>query len=210
MASLAELLSRHPAHLWVGGRGRSAGPRLATGHAALDAALEGGWPAATLIELLAEGSGSGRVTLLLPALAVLARAGRNIAWLPLDEVPYAPALFQAGIDLSRILVMDTTDPRRRLWAAERCLQSGACAALVMQETRHIADAWLRRLKLAAAANDARMFLLRPASAAATPSPASLRVHVGARPYSRARQISLLKGAGPSARMLSLDLHSTGH
>lgn len=210
MASLAELLSRHPAHLWVGGRNRSAGPRLATGHAELDAALEGGWPSGTLIELLAEEPGSGRIMLLLPALAALARAGRNIAWLPLDEAPYAPALAQTSIDLSRVLVMDTTDPQRRLWAAERCLQSGACAALVMQETRRIADPWLRRLKLAAAANDARMFLLRPASAAAAPSPASLRVHIGARPHSRARQISLLKGVGPSARMLSLDLHAPGH
>lgn len=210
MASLAELLSRHPAHLWVGGRGRSAGPRRATGHSRLDAALEGGWPSGTLIELLAEGPGLGRLTLLLPTLAALTREARNVAWLPADAAPYAPALAQAGVDLSRVLVMDVTEPKRRLWAAERCLQSGACAALVMQETRRIADPWLRRLKLAAAANAAVVFLLRPVSAATTPSPASLRLHIGARPYSRARQVSLLKGAGTSARMLTLDLHETGH
>lgn len=210
MASLAELLSRHPAHLWVGGRSRSAGPRLGTGHAALDAVLDGGWPAGTLIELLAEGAGSGRISLLLPALAALTRAGHELAWLPAQEAPYAPALAQAGVDVSRVLVMDVQEPKRRLWAAERCLQSSACAALVMQETRRIADPWLRRLKLAAAAAPARVFLLRSASVAAAPSPAALRVYIGAQPHDRARQLTLLKGAGPSARMLSLDLHPTGH
>ena len=210
MASLAELLSRHPAHLWVGGRSRSAGPRLGTGHAGLDAALEGGWPTGTLIELLAEEPGLGRHALLLPALAALTRQGRCVAWLPAEDAPHAPALAQAGVDLSRLLVMDVADPKQRLWTAERCLQSGACGALLMQETRRVADPWLRRLKLAAAANAATLFLLRPASAAATPSPAALRLHVGAGPYSRTRRISLLKGAGSSARMLELDLHAAGH
>ncbi|HEY3645463.1 MAG TPA: translesion DNA synthesis-associated protein ImuA [Gammaproteobacteria bacterium] len=194
----------------MGSRSRSAGPRLATGHAALDAALEGGWPVGTLIELLADGAGSGRITLLLPALAALTRAGHDLAWLPADEAPYAPALSQAGVDLSHVLVMDVQEPKRRLWAAERCLQSGSCAALVMQETQRIADPWLRRLKLAAAAGSASVFLLRPASAAATPSPASLRMHVGAHPHTRTRLISLLKGAGPSARMLDLDPYAAGH
>jgi hypothetical protein len=210
MASLAELLSRHPAHLWVGARRGSVGPRLATGHAGLDAALDGGWPTGTLIELLAEEPGLGRCALLLPMLAALTRQGRHVAWLPAEDVPHAPALVQAGVDLGCVLVMDVAEPKQRLWAAERCLQSGSCAALVMQESRRVADPWLRRLKLAAAANAATLFLLRPASAAATPSPATLRLHIGANPYSRIRRISLLKGAGPSARTLELDLHAAGH
>ena len=210
MASLAELLSRHPAHLWMGARRGSAGPRLATGHAGLDAALEGGWPTGTLIELLAEAPGLGRCALLLPALAALTRQGRCVAWLPAEDAPHAPALAQAGVDLSKLLVMEVAEPAKRLWAAERCLQSGACAALVMEETRRVADPWLRRLKLAAAANAATLFLLRPAAIAATPSPAALRLQVGTNPYSRTRRISLLKGAGPSARTLELDPHAAGH
>ena len=208
---LTDLLVRHPAHLWVGTRGRMQVARLGTGHAALDAALEGGWPRGTLIELLAEGAGSGRLTLLLPVLAALTQAGRNLAWLPTDhEMPYAPALARAGVALDRLLVMEVHEPERRLWAAECCLQSGACAALVMQETRHIADPWLRRLKLAAAAHDATVFLLRRATAAAMPSPAALRLQVGARAYQRLRRISLLKGSTSAASMLDLDLHDAGH
>lgn len=207
MASLAELLSRHPAHLWIGARRKFAGPRLATGHASLDALLDGGWPRGTLIELLADGPALGRFSLLLPALAALTREGRTLAWLHAGTPPYAPTLLQAGVDLSRVLVLDSTQQRERLWAAEHCLQSGS--ALVMEESQRIADPLLRRLKLAAAGSGAVSFLLRPASAAAVPSPAALRIQLSARPYARTRQVSLLKGAGIT-RMLSLDLHASGH
>jgi protein ImuA len=207
MASLAELLSRHPAHLWVGARGRIAGPRLATGYAPLDAVLDGGWPRGTLIELLADSAALGRLSLILPALAALTREGRNLAWLHAGVAPYAPALLQAGVDLSRVLVLDATAQRERLWAAEHCLQSGG--ALVMEESQRIADPLLRRLKLAAAGSGALLFLLRPSSAAATPSPAALRIQLSARPYARTRQITLIKCAGIT-RMLDLDLHAAGH
>ncbi len=208
MASLAELLSRHPAHLWVGARGRFVGPRLATSHASLDAHLEGGWPRGTLIELLADGPGLSRFSLILPALATLTREGRTLAWLHAGTPPYAPALLQAGVDLSRVLVLDSTQQRERLWAAEHCLQSGG--ALVMEESRRIADAQLRRLKLAAADSDAVLFLLRPSAAAAFPSPAALRIQLSARPYARTRQVLLIKCGGAYPRMLSLDLHASGH
>jgi len=206
MTSLAEILSRHPAHLWVGTRGRAL-QRLDTGHAALDAALEGGWPRGTLIELLACGPGLGRLSLLLPALAALSRDS-HIAWLA--PAPYAPALALAGVDLDRVLVVDTADKHRRLWAAERCLKSGACGALVMEEEGRLADPLLRRLKLTAAGNDAIAFLLRKAATAATASPAGLRLLVTGLPDSGARRITVLKhGAAPS-RTISLDPYAVGH
>lgn len=210
-APLADILARHPAHLWVGTRGRMPVARVGTGHAALDLALDGGWPRGTLIELLAVEAGSGRLSLLLPTLAALTQAGGHLAWLPAgDAQPYAPALAQAGVALERLLVLEVDAPDQRLWAAEHCLQSGACAALVMQETHRIADPWLRRLKLAASANAVLLFLLRRAETAAMPSPAALRLQVGARAYERLRRISLLKGAGTCAGTLDLDLHDAGH
>lgn len=201
MTRLADVLSRHPAHLWVGTRGRMQVARLGTGHAALDAALEGGWPRGTLIELLARGPGLGRLSLLLPALASLSR-DTHIAWLA--PLPYAPALAQMDVDLSRLLVVDAADRQRRLWAAERCLKSGACGALVLEEDGRLADPLLRRLKLAAAANAAMVFLLRAATAAATPSPAALRVLVTGIPHSNARRITVLKHGAASSRTIILD------
>jgi protein ImuA len=206
MTSLADVLSRHPAHLWVGTRGRMEVARLSTGHAALDAALEGGWPRGTLIELLACGPGLGRLALLLPALAALSRDG-HIAWLA--EAPYAPALARAGVGLDHVLVVDTADKRRCLWAAERCLKSGACDALVMEEDGRLADPLLRRLKLAAAGNDAIAFLLRKSATAATASPAGLRLLVAGLPHSGTRRITVLKHGAAPARTIILDSHA-GH
>jgi hypothetical protein len=208
MTSLAELLSRHPAHLWVGGRRRFAGPRLGTGHPVLDAILDGGWPSGTLIELFADGPGLSRLSLILPALAALTRAGRTLAWLPAETAPYAPALLQAGADLSRVLVLDAAQHRERLWAAEHCLREGS--ALVMEERQRIADPMLRRLKLVAAAGGAVLFLLRASSTAAIPSPAALRIQLSARPYARTRRVSLIKCGGSYPRMVDLDLHAPGH
>ena len=205
MTRLADVLSRHPAHLWVGTRGRVHVARLGTGHAALDAALQGGWPRGTLIELLARGPGLGRLSLLLPALAALSR-DTHIAWLA--ATPYAPALAQAGVDLSRVLVVEAADKQRRLWAAERCLKSGACGALVMEEDGRLADPLLRRLKLAAAGNAAMVFLLRAAAAAATASPASLRLLVSGVTHSGARNITVLKHGSASSRTITLDSHAS--
>ena len=72
MNGVAELL-RHPA-LW---RGDDAGApdTIPTGFHALDARLPGGgWPLATLIELLVPAAGVGEIRLLLPALKRLAMA----------------------------------------------------------------------------------------------------------------------------------------
>lgn len=202
MASLAELLSRHPAHLWVGSRRKPAGELIPTGHAELDALLGGGWPRGTLVEVMARGPGLGKTSLLLPALASLTRAGETVAWLSAGEPPYAPALAGAGMDLGRLLVLEAGESRQQLWAAEQCLQSGACAALVMTETRIIADALLRRLKLAAAAGNALLFLLRKDSAADSPSPATLRLRLRGVPDKPVHHLEILKG-GLQARTLTL-------
>jgi hypothetical protein len=192
----------------VGARRKFVGPRLATGYTELDTMLNGGWPTGTLIELLADGPGLSRLSLILPALAALTREGRTLAWLHADTAPYAPALLQAGVDLSRVLVLDAVEQRERLWAAEHCLQDGG--AVVMEEPRRIADPMLRRLKLAADGGGSVLFLLRPSSAAAIPSPAALRIQLSARPYAWTRQVSLIKCGGTYPRMLSLDLHAPGH
>jgi len=204
---ITHVLTCHPTHLWVGTRERLGVTRLSTGYTVLDAALEGGWPQGGLVEILARSHGLGRLTLLLPTLAGLSRY-THIAWLA--QMPYAPALAQAGVDASRVLVVDTADTRRRLWAAERCLKSGACGALVLQEDSHLPDPWLRRLKLAAAGSATTAFLLRAASAAATASPASLRLLVAAMPHSETRRITVLKHGTASSRTITLDPHAIGH
>jgi cell division inhibitor SulA len=161
--------------LWRGQPGGPPAPaREPTGHAALDAALPaGGWPEAALVELLIPADGVGELALLLPTLARLTRAGRELAWVDPPYRPYAPALARAGVDLSRLHVVDTGG-RQTAWALEQCLRSQACGAVLGWPPR-ADDKTLRRLQVAAETGQALGFLFRPLAAARNASPAALRL-----------------------------------
>ncbi len=204
--SLAELL-RHPA-LWRGGSA-GAPETVPTGFRALDARLPGGgWPLATLIELLVPAVGVGEIRLLLPALRTLAAAAgggpRWIAWLAPPHLPYAPALADAGLDPARMLVIRPRAGQDRLWAMEQALRSGACAA-VLGWTGEACDPALRRLKLAAEEGRTPAFLLRSAAHRGDGSPAALRLALTARDYGLDVEILKSRGGGP-ARIERLLIH----
>ena len=206
MNGVAELL-RHPA-LW---RGDEAGPpdTIPTGFRALDARLPGGgWPLATLIELLVPAAGVGEIRLLLPALKRLTTAAgvepRWVAWLAPPHLPYAPALADAGLDPARMLVVRPRAGSDRLWAMEQALRSGACAA-VLGWTGGADDRVLRRLKLAAEEGGTPAFLVRPIAHRSEGSPAALRVALAARDFGLDVEILKSRGGGP-ARVERLPIH----
>ena len=151
-----------------------------TGHAELDARLpDGGWPAAALTELLLASPGCGELQLLWPSLARLsAESGRVVLVAP-PFIPYAPAWQAAGVDL-RWLVQVEAAQADALWAAEQCLRSGSCAA-VLCWPGHADDRALRRLQVAAETGQALAFACRPQQAAHNPSPAALRIAIDTRP-----------------------------
>ncbi len=138
----------------------------------------GGWPTASLIEVLLDDTGLGEVQLFLPALVESQRQrGQDVPWLvwiaPPHE-PYAPALAQQGIELGRLLVVRPGSATEALWAAEQALGSGVCAAVLLW-LKGTDDRWLRRLKLAAEAGGALGVLFRPERHRFESSPASLRL-----------------------------------
>jgi cell division inhibitor SulA/protein ImuA len=153
-------------------------PVWSTGRSALDARLPGGgWPAASLIEVLLDAPGLGEVQLFLPALVQSQKVQGEIPWLvwiaPPHE-PFAPALAQHGIDLDRLLVVRPVSATEALWAAEQALGSGVCAAVLLW-LKGTDDRWLRLLKLAAAAGGALGVLFRPLPERFESSPAALRL-----------------------------------
>jgi len=117
------------------------------------------------------------VQLFLPALVRAQNVDTEVPWLvwiaPPYE-PYAPALAQAGVDLSRFLVVRPPTATEALWAAEQALSSGVCAAVLLW-LRGTDDRWLRRLKLAAETGGALGVLFRPERHRFESSPASLRL-----------------------------------
>jgi cell division inhibitor SulA len=193
LASLDALI--HERRLWPAAGQALGRAGESTGHAALDAALPGGgWPSASLLELLLPLDGVGELRLLLPTLVGLAQQGRGLLMVAPPYLPYAPALAAAGLDLDRLLVL-RAEGRDALWAAEQGLRSGACGA-VLCWPNGADDRALRRLAVAAEQGDALGFAFRPLRALQQPSPAALRMEV--MPGDRVRVHKCRGGAVPSA------------
>ena len=151
-----------------------------TGFAQLDAALPGGgWPVGAITELMPEAQGIGELSLLMPALAQLCRAGRYLAWIAPPCLPYPPALVQRGLVLERVLLVQADDARSVLWATEQALRCPAIGA-VLAWPAALDDRRVRRLQLAAEAGGSCGLLYRPPAAAGQHSPAALRLKLSAR------------------------------
>lgn len=158
-------------------RGRVAMPAedgQPTGWPLLDAVLPArGWPEASLTEILLPADGLGELRLVLPTLARLTQGQRPVM---LIAPPYAPCAMgwrQQGVNLQHVEIVDT-DEKHVLWAAEQCLRSGSCAA-VLAWPRQADDRSLRRLQVAADTGRALAFVFRDSRHLANASPAALRL-----------------------------------
>ena len=173
-------------------------PAVATGFPSLDAVLPGGgWPAGAVTELLAAEAGIGELSLVLPALRQLAKL-RHIVFIAPPHLPYAPALWLAGLPLARLWLLQDVDVLNALWASEqllRCPQVGA----VLTWCAHLDERRVRRLQLAAESGGTFSLLYRPASAARQASPAALRLRLQAQPHGL--QVEILKARGGHAHAL---------
>jgi cell division inhibitor SulA/protein ImuA len=172
-------------------------PAWSTGRRALDARLPGGgWPTASLVEVLIDASGLGEIQLFLPALVQSQRKRDGdapwIVWIAPPHEPFAPALAQEGIELSRFIVVRPSSAMEALWAAEQALSSGVCAAVLLW-LKGSDDRWLRRLKLAAEEGGALGVLFRPERHRFESSPAVLRLLLSQ--GEREPRLSLLKVQG---------------
>jgi len=196
--SLDRLL-QHPA-LW---RARERGEAtvrtgLPTGHAALDRVLPGGgWPLQGLVEILADRTGIGELSVLLPALARLcsdASEGGWLAFISPPHPPYAPALAACGIDVGRILVVRAPPAE---WAMEQALRSGACRAVLGWAACRSGQS-LRRLQLAAEQSGCLAVLFRSLRDAREPSPAVLRIALEGAPLGLMARILKSRGGPPAS------------
>ena len=167
-----------------------------TGWSALDAALpSGGWPEASLTEILLPADGVGELHLVLPTLARCTRAGRTVVVVAPPYMPYAPGWEARGVVMSCVDIVNA-DPRDALWAAEQCLRSGSCAA-VLAWPAHADDRALRRLQVAADTGKALAFVFRDRRHAAHASPAALRLELETQPSLQVRVRKCRGGNAPS-------------
>ncbi|MHA6492777.1 translesion DNA synthesis-associated protein ImuA [Pseudomonas borbori] len=171
-----------------------------TGLAGLDAVLPAqGWPEAALSEILTDAEGLGELQVVWPTLRRLSQAGERIVLVAPPHVPYAPAWRAAGVDLQWLSIVETS-ARNALWAAEQCLRSGSCGA-VLCWPQQADDRGLRRLQVAAETGQTLAFAYRPLREAINPSPAALRLALDARPA----QLRVLKCRGGVASAVPISI-----
>lgn len=182
---LEELLKTQPA-LWRGSDQYNDGASIPTGYAQLDKALpSGGWGIGSLTELLLEQQGIGEISLLLPGLQQVTSKASKVSGESEDQwaafvnppyLPYAPALANAGVNLERLLIINTDNDNDTLWATEQLLRAGLFASVVSWVNRTTTQKQ-RRLQLAAELGKTWATVYRPASAQDQHSPAALRIIV---------------------------------
>lgn len=186
---------------------------LASGYPRLDRCLPGGgWPLGALTEILIGQYGIGELRLLMPALARLSAAQTHpqyddsdaaepgwIAWVAPPFQPYAPALQQSGIDLTRVLIVRPKEDSELLWSAEQALSSGTCAAVLLW-TDKLDDQAGRRLQLAAEKGHSWAVAFRPLSARQQSSAAALRLEL--RPTPEGTCVHILKSRGGRPTVLN--------
>ena len=179
-----------------------AAPTHPTGHAVLDARLpQGGWPDSALTEVLMPVDGVGELSLVFPTLARLTQAGQRVVLIAPPYRVHAPGWTHAGVALPLLQVVQA-DARDALWAAEQCLRSAACAAVLCWPMK-ADDRALRRLQVAAETGQCLGFAFRDAKHARNPSPAALRVQLDA----TTRELRVLKCRGGLAPVQPIALAS---
>ena len=149
-----------------------------TGFTSLDRELPGaGWPTDGVTEFLHDRAGIGELRLLTPALARMTHEqNRWILFVSPPYIPYPPALAQAGIDLTRVIVSQPRAPKDYLWVLEKALASQSCSAVIAWPSR-IHEKQIRRLQLASKDGYSWGILFRSEESLKNASPAELRLRL---------------------------------
>jgi cell division inhibitor SulA/protein ImuA len=177
--ALLDALLQNPA-LWRGSETAQVRlPSIPTGFSALDRELPGGgWPRATIAEILSPHQGIGELSLLIPALSRLSQSERWIALIDPPHIPYAPALAASGVDLSHLVLVRTQSQRDAQWSAEQALRAGSCA-MVLAWPSGMNERDVRRLQLAAEEGGSFGALFLPDTGHhSSPAPLRLRLAPG--------------------------------
>jgi len=172
--SLESCLKRRD--IWRGRKAARPEDAVATGFAVLDRHLPGGgWPQYALTEILVEDITYSPLWLLMPALGEVMPSRPWQVWIAPPTIPYPPGLSQNSLELSKILLISTTDRADILWSAEQALRSRACSAVLCWPGR-LHQSATRRLQLAAEYGGGLGICFQDESALNTHSMAALKLH----------------------------------
>ncbi len=158
---------------------------IASGLPALDDSLpDGGWRRGAVTEILSDPGDDSALKLVLPALATVSQEKKWLCWIGPPQFLDKFKLTNAGIDISRVLLVHPRASTNGLWLVEQVLRAGTCSAVLTWMTGgntgnpddncETAD-YLARLQLAAEAGGSTGFVFRDQSYARQDSPVATRL-----------------------------------
>lgn len=188
---LDKLLQSDP-RIWRGSRTLADFPVVSTGFPELDQVLPGGgWPMRVLTEVSVSAWGIGELSMLLPAMREIHGGGFWLVWVSPPFEPYAPALCRSGLDLQRVLIVDTADSEADFWWVMEKLLRHPAARLVLGWPRWIRGKLLRRLQLCAEEGGTMGMLFHREPIDHTPAPLRLALS----PFAGGLEVRVLKARG---------------
>lgn len=175
---------------------------ISTGCPPWDALLpEGGFRRGSLVEWLADGEGTGRLTLALHLARQASQDGGVVIVLDPERNLFPPAVFHCGIPPQALIVVQPANPGEHLWALEQSLRCRAVAA-VLAGLEKLDPLVFRRLQIAAEQGGSLGLLFRPEWVRPEPTWAEVRFRVEPRPGGLAgrRRVTIevlrLRGGSP--------------
>ena len=177
---------------------------------ALDRLLPaGGFRRGTLVEWLANSSGSGAGTLALLVARQAALEGGAVVVVDRNGWFYPLAAAALGMDLERIIVVRSGSARDEIWALDQSLRCPGVAAVWSSLGDQIDQRDFRRLQLAAETGNSLGLLLRPATVRGKPTWSDVQLLVEPRPatsdHARCLHIQLTRCRGRLQPRTELDL-----
>lgn len=202
--------------VWQASDKKRARPALSSGFPELDKQLHySGWPQGALSELLLSCNGIGELRLLAPLMAKLSEQSGYICWINPPFQPYAPALSHLGIQLDKMIIINTRSDQETIWAAQQAMNSKSCATVLTWLPQKNLSKEMRKLSLAAENSQCWGIVLRHQHLHNQSSSAALRIILQPRTSvqgsivthaNRLNQLSIIKQPGGwSGQKLTLNL-----
>jgi len=182
--------------VWSAAQVDNSYPVVDSGYQTLNQHLKGGLPKNGVIEIQSI-AGIGELRLFMPFLLQLSKdeasdTERKIVLIAPPGQVNALMFAQQGVSPELIIVIEAYEPAEALWAAEQCLKSGSCFAVLLWQ-QEIAVHQVKRLKQAALQGDAVQLLFRAKQCLDVPLPVSLSLALS--PHQQGLAIEIKKQQG---------------
>jgi len=166
-----------------------------SGYQTLNRHLKGGLPKNGVIEVQSI-AGIGELRLFMPFLLQLtqdnASHARKIVLIAPPGQVNALMFAQQGISPELVIIIEAFESTEALWAAEQCLKSGSCVAVLLWQ-QALAVHQVKRLKQAALQGDAVQVLFRAKQCLDVPLPVSLSIVLS--PHEQGLEVEIKKQQG---------------